>query len=243
MVEFLQSCDSSLAQEVMLIRNGSAYLSDIFAKFNQLKLSLQRNEINLIKVKSALSGFNNKLTRYQRNLTRRDFFQFASLQQLNSHSGSAKNNADLDAYSKHLQLLKVDMKVRFQNAFQLELPDWIIDLFCDIIPENGIMEEELITLKSDLELKPKFKISYQSFWLQNKIKERYPHVWDRVKLFLIAFPSSYLVQRAFSVVITLLDRKSNRLKIVNRGDLRLFLTKLKLDIDELITKHQPHPSY
>ena len=73
-VAFLLSCDPSLAQEVMLIKNGSAYLSEIFAKFNQLILSLQGNEINFIKVKSTLSGFNNKLTLYQRNLARRDFF-------------------------------------------------------------------------------------------------------------------------------------------------------------------------
>ena len=122
----------------------------------------------------------------------------------------------------------------------MEVPDWIIDPFCDIISENGILGEELITLKSDLELKPKFKISHQSFWLQNKIKEIYTHVLDWVKLILIAFPSSYLVVRAFGAMITLLDSKRNRLEIVNRGDLRLFLTKLKPDIDELITKHQLH---
>ena len=73
-VEFLQSRDPGLAQEVMLIRNDSAYSLGIFAKFNELNLSLQRNEINLIKVKSALSGFNNKLILCQRNLAKRDFF-------------------------------------------------------------------------------------------------------------------------------------------------------------------------
>ena len=49
-LEVLQSCDPGLAQEVILIRNDSAYLSDIFAKFDELNLSLERNEINLIKV-------------------------------------------------------------------------------------------------------------------------------------------------------------------------------------------------
>ena len=94
-----------------------------------------------------------------------------------------KNNADIDAYSKHLQELKEDMEVRFHDVFQLEVHDWIIVPFCDIISENGILEEELITLKSDLELKAKFEISYQSFWLQNESKNRYHHVWDRVKHF------------------------------------------------------------
>ena len=65
------------------------------------------------------------------------------------------------------------MEVRFQDVFQLEVPDWVIDPFCDIISENGILEEKLKTLKSGLELKPKFKILYQLFWLQSKIKERY----------------------------------------------------------------------
>ena len=141
-VEFLQSCDPGLAQEVTLIRNGFAYLSDIFAKFNELNLSLQGNEINLIKVKSTLSGFNNKLTLYQRTLARRDFFQFASLQQLDLRRGSAINNADINAYSKYLQELKADMEVRFQDVFQLEVPDWIINPFCDIISKNGILEKE-----------------------------------------------------------------------------------------------------
>ena len=135
------------------------------------------------------------------------------------------------------------MEVRFQDVFQLEDADWIIDPFCNIMSGNEILKEELITLKSDMEPKPKFKISDQSIWLQNEIKERYSHVWDRVKHFLIGFSSSYLVERAFSVVITLLDSKSNRLEIVNLGDSRSFLTKLKLDIDELITKHLHYPSH
>ena len=54
-------------------------------------------------------------------------------------------------------------------------------------------------------------------------------------IFPIDFPSSYLVERAFSAVITLLHSKRNRLETVNRGDLTLLLTKLKPDNDELIT--------
>ena len=63
-VEFLQSCDSGLAKEVIAVKKDIAYLSDIFAKFNELNLSLQGNEVNLIKVKSALSGFKSKLVFY-----------------------------------------------------------------------------------------------------------------------------------------------------------------------------------
>ena len=124
----------------------------------------------------------------------------------------------------------------------MEIPDWIINPFIDI-SEQGILAEKFIALQNDFELKPKFSISYQSFWLQSEIKAKYPHVWDRVKNFFIAFPSSYLVERAFSAITVLLDNRRNRLDIVRRGDLRLFLTTMEPDIKKLMKLHQAHPSH
>ena len=49
------------------------------------------------------------------------------------------------------------------------------------------IKEELISLKHDIELKPKFKETYQSIWLQHNISERYPLFRYKVKLLLIAF--------------------------------------------------------
>ena len=61
-MKFLQSCNPGFAKEVVAVKNDIAwaYLSDIFAKSNALNLSLHGNEVNLIQVKSALSGFKNK---------------------------------------------------------------------------------------------------------------------------------------------------------------------------------------
>ena len=216
-------------------------MSDIFAKFNELNLSLQGNEVNLIKVKSALSGFKNRLVLYQRNLARREFLQFSSLQQLDT-SDKGISDVDVETYSKHIQELHEDMEVRFQDVFHLEIPDWIINPFIDI-SEQGILAEELTTLQNDFKLKPKFSISYQSFWLQSEIKAKYPHLWNRVKMFFIAFPSSYLVERAFSAVTALLDNRKNRLDIVRQGDLRLFLTTMEPDIKKLMKLHQAHASH
>jgi len=42
--EFLQSCDSDFAQEVMLVRNDTSYLSDIFAKFNVLNSAFKETK-------------------------------------------------------------------------------------------------------------------------------------------------------------------------------------------------------
>jgi len=40
-----------------------------------------------------------------------------------------------------------------------------------------------------------------------------------------------------------LQKKRNRLEITDRGDLRLNLTNLKPNIENLLSKHQAHPSH
>ena len=57
------------------------------------------------------------------------------------------------------------------------------------------LEEELVSLQNDEDLKPKFKTSYQAFWVQTAIPKRYPTLWKDIKLFFIDFPTSYLVER------------------------------------------------
>ena len=69
------------------------------------------------------------------------------------------------------------------------------------------------------------------------IKEKYPHFWNRVKFFWIAFASLYLVQRALSAVIALLDKKRNNLKTVRWRDLGLLPFNMKPDINRLMTLH------
>ncbi|KRX13734.1 hypothetical protein T07_14212 [Trichinella nelsoni] len=59
------------------------------------------------------------------------------------------------------------------------------------------LEEELIDLQTNKELKPTFKNRYHSFWLQKQISDLYPGLWRMVRKFLLTFPSSYLVERGF----------------------------------------------
>jgi hypothetical protein len=93
----------------------------------------------------------------------------------------------------------------------------------------------------DYELKPKFKKSYQEFWLQNEISAHYPSLWGVVKKLLIAFPTSYLADHGFSVVMQLLLKQRKRLQITQHGDLGFLLSDIKPDIGKLVSLHQAHP--
>ena len=74
-------------------------------------------------------------------------------------------------------MLHEDMSERFKDLLMMEIPDWVINPFSDI-EEVGVVEEELTELQNDIELKPKFKKSYQEFWLQKEISDRYPALWS-----------------------------------------------------------------
>ena len=88
-----------------------------------------------------------------------------------------------------------------------------------------------------------FEQGYHKFWLQKQIPILYPALWATVQKLLIAFPSSYLVEREFSAVTSLITEKRNRLQISARGDLRMLLTNIEPNINNLIASHQVHPSH
>jgi len=147
-------------------------------------------------------------------------------------------------YCQHLEALHSDFNKRFEDILKKNIPKWVLDPFSNTETiDSAKLEEELIEVTTNEELKLKFKEGYQVFWLQKQIPILYPGFWAVVQTFLIAFPPSYLVERGFSAVINLLTKKRQRLQITNRGDLRMLLTKIEPNINELLAKYQPHPSH
>ena len=59
-----------------------AYLSDIFDKLNEVNPKLQGKQVNLIKAKSVVMGFINKLTLFKQNMSRRELYHFSKLQEM-----------------------------------------------------------------------------------------------------------------------------------------------------------------
>ena len=100
-------------------------------------------------------------------------FQFSSLAKLDKESAVLDN--DLQEYCSHLYQLHKNMTSRFQDVFSLEVPDWVIDPQHESSLEGaGVLQEELISLRNDIELRPKLSNSNQDFWLQKAVRERYP---------------------------------------------------------------------
>ncbi|XP_050527962.1 protein FAM200A-like [Daktulosphaira vitifoliae] len=158
--------------------------------------------MNFIKAKGIISSLIFKFDLYRSNINRQELSQFSNLKIL--------------IFTDHILQLKKDMKSRFQDLLELQICNWILDPFSfefveDLEPH---LQKEFIDLKHDCEAQLVFKHVYEFAWI--KLKDTYPQLWQQVKLLLLFFPSTYLVEKGFSVVVQLLTKQRNRLDICNK---------------------------
>ena len=78
---------------------------------------------------------------------------------------------------------------RFQDIFSLYIPDWVLNPFdASTSTESLSVQEQLISLQSDFELKSAFSIGgYEKFWIQEKLRVRYPIISEQIKM--LSLPS------------------------------------------------------
>ena len=168
------------------------YLSDIFNKLNDVNIKLQETKMCLIKTKEIVMAFISKLDFCKNRLLRLDLNQFPSFKarQENQTDDSYLSDTDLDCFSSHLQALKEDLVIRFKDLKNLKTPEWVVNPFqADANNADPNLVEELIDLQTDFEGKVLFEqIGYGAFW--PKEQDKYPHLWKKIKLLLLAFPSS-----------------------------------------------------
>ncbi|CAH1101323.1 unnamed protein product [Psylliodes chrysocephalus] len=79
------------------------------------------------------------------------------------------------SYMTHLEALHKNFTKRFENLLNLQTPQWIKNPYNTTAIEeaNLIMQEELIIISTDEELKQKFNQGYQKFWLRLNIETQY----------------------------------------------------------------------
>ena len=190
-IELFSTKNSELSIKLQERKNDIAYLSDLYGKFNVLNKLLQGKNLNLIKVKASLTSFTNKLELFERNFKKDQFCQFSSLENLKQQL----SKDEVEIYKSHLKELKLDMVHRFKDIFQLNVPNWIVSPFEASLDEVKVeLQEKFIELVADPELKVKFlQFGYERFWLQEKVRQQYPDIWEEISLLFIAFPSSYVV--------------------------------------------------
>ncbi|KHJ43199.1 hypothetical protein D918_06766, partial [Trichuris suis] len=110
--------------------------------FNEMNKQLQSNELNLIKMKAVISAFLSKLMLLKCNFASGEFCQFPRL-------------------GKHLEMLQEDFLRRFDDVLSLVVPNWELDSFiANPLNVDIYLQEELIDLQSNEEIKPRMERGY-----------------------------------------------------------------------------------
>lgn len=241
-VQFLADVDSSLCEELKQCKNALLCLADLYSKFNETQKRPQGKNVTIIQARTVLLGFQGKLSLFKASLARRDFQYFSNLQQSESIS-----DGDLEIYLTHLENLIEDFKVRFEDLAKMKVREWILTPFEVEIGNPDIalhLEEEFTEMAVDLGASALFKRKgLREFWINENNVAKYPQLCAVFKPFLLAFPSSYMVEAGFSHVNAVLTKQRSRLNLEERGDPRLKLSNLQPNISVLVEAHQAHPSH
>ena len=239
-VEFLGE-DSDLAKDVIACHQDNSYLADFYEKINTATDKLQGKKITLVQSKTIIRGLINKLELYQQSLSRRKFDHFSHL----SKMSDSVTDEHLLVYVEHLKAVIEDMKVRFKDLLDLEVFPWLVEPFVTNINDcDSTMQEMLIDLQSDEEARAIFRAhGWAAFWI--KWKNRFPQLWEKVELFILAFPTTYIAEQGFSEVLYMRNKYRNRLDMNATGgdSIRLKLTSLMPAFSNLAEQHQPQGSH
>ena len=135
-----------LVSELKARKCNVAFLTDLFNIFNEVNLKLQDSEINIVKVKSVISLFVNRLLLHKQNIGHMQLSQFFNLNKLQNQAEYRISDDDLSAYCNHLLSLHEDWKTRFEDIIFIEIPDWIINPFMTDVSDTTEFEhqEELL---------------------------------------------------------------------------------------------------
>ncbi|KAK2719533.1 hypothetical protein QYM36_005123 [Artemia franciscana] len=131
-------------------------------------------------------------------------------------------------YMKICDLLRMDIQIWVSIPFEVNVAEIELSL-----------QEPLIELQSDEITPAKSKDEKYNIWKTTVVATKHPLLWDKAQFYVIAFPTSYLVEAGFSRVSQMLSKARNRLDIVKRGDLRLSLTSIEPNIRKFAEKHRP----
>ena len=165
-VEFLTDADPSLGNQLKMCKNHLFYLADLYSKFNEVQKRLQGQGMTIIQARTTLMGFQVKIGLFKTSPARKDFKYFSNQRQL--EDGENISDCDLEIYITHLEKLREDFKVRFEDLEKMHVPDWIVvpfDLEIENADIDSYLEDKFVDMCVDLEAKSLFRSkSLSDYW-------------------------------------------------------------------------------
>ncbi|XP_076069775.1 protein FAM200C-like [Oratosquilla oratoria] len=213
-----------------------AFLADMFSHLNELNRKLQGVDSDIIGHRDKVNAFVSKLELWRGKFeTGRSATVFPTLARI-SETASGVSDVLKNEVIIHLN--------RLLDEFQHYFPDFKSDnpMMVDNFPKEAEdIEEQFLDLVHDSAAKAVFaEKSLNAFWAT--MHGSYPRVAVAALTLLVAFPSTYLCESAFSSMVEIKTKSRNRL-IDLESDLRCTISKVEPNIEALVKAKQMQKSH
>ncbi|XP_028966643.1 protein ZBED8-like [Galendromus occidentalis] len=205
---FLKDQKSSLLKDIEgpMFLQRLAYLTDVFGLLNDLSISLQGRDSNMLIAKQKLKAFVTRLIVWRRRVEYGNLTNFPSLQKVCAEEGDTSSTVIVPEVAAHLDSLSQSFHGYFAPG-DLEIgEEWILNPFSfdmERFSDDETLEDELIELRVDRALAMEIKIkSLEEFW--SSIRAGYPRLAEKALRVLLPFATTYLCESGFSTLLTLL---------------------------------------
>ena len=169
----------------------TVYLADIFHHLNELNLSLQGKEMNMVKAFEKLKSFICKVSLWSRRLQDGNLANFPFLDKIVVEGGaSPQGNVQLEIVV-HMESLSASFDNYFSPGQLNVMEKWIIDPFkfnVYKLPDDESYKEDLTDLKESQNMKMEFELMV----LENtKLAEKARAVFLPFSIFIYAKPGFF----------------------------------------------------
>ena len=201
----------------------------MFNLLNQLNLSLQGKDANILLSQNKITAFIKKLNIWKARISDNVVDMFPVLRDYIANKPLIDRELIFSDVQPHLELLSEHFKKYFLKE-TYDIFDWILNPFVVAKTYLSGHEEELAKLLSDQILMISFnQKTLASFWLG--VVDEYP----------LPFATTYFCETVFSALTNMKTKYRSRLDV--ESDLRVCLSQIAPRIDKLCSQNQPHPSH
>ena len=165
-----------------------------------LNLELQGKRSELVTCAQKIKGYIRKLKYWKKQFEKKNLLAFENYKKTDPTSEC--NSACI----VYLEGLHAEFERRFEDLLKMDYPLWFVDLENNEPgDESTELVETLLDLKEDVKLRG--RVNKEGVFAYISIKDLHPNVFQQVEASIIAFPTTWMVESAFSAVLDVFSKK------------------------------------
>lgn len=220
-----------------------AYLVDIFDALNMVNQSLQGTDVTVCEFIAKLKAFLAKLRLWRGNIQSDTLSMFSTVTEFLDQNPQSKTDKFTELVTDHLMKLGEEIGGYFPSIGEDEVV-YLRNPFTanvQVLQAGTGMQEELVELQHDDSARDVYsEKNLYDFWFS--MRNSYRRIAEPAIQALLLFPSTWLCESAFSVLLGIKSKYRSKLKTPEH-DLRCAVAKVSPRINELVAKKQAQPSH